>query len=202
MKIIFLNAWNGEVESEMIKFIKDQRRTADVFCFQEAGDRVKFLCKDILHDFEEISAYKYVDAEEDFPQATYASRNVRVLSSEILFEGHMDCGIGIYTKVEVGNISIHICNFHGMSKPGDKLDNPGRLKQSQGLIEFFKDKQGLKIIGGDFNLLPETKSVQMFEENGYRNLIKYFKIPTTRNRLVWERYLNNKQYHSDYIFVS
>jgi endonuclease/exonuclease/phosphatase family metal-dependent hydrolase len=60
----------------------------------------------------------------------------------------------------------------------------------------------MKIIGGDFNLLPETKSAQMFEENDYRSLIKEFRIRTTRNRLAWELYPNDKQYYADYVFVS
>lgn len=201
MKLIFLNVWNGKIKG-IIKFIEDNRQDTDVFCFQEAYNEMKSICKDELSDFQETYAYKYVALEEDFPQATYTSKNVKVLSSEILFEGKMDCGLGIYTQVEFKNINVHICNFHGLSKPGDKLDNSGRLNQPRGLVEFFKDKEGLKIIGGDFNLLPETESIKMFEKNGYRDLIKDFKIPTTRNQLAWEKYPDNKQYYSDYVFVS
>lgn len=201
MKIIFLNAWNGKVKG-IIKFIEDQRGSTDIFCFQETHDEMKLLCKGMLSNFEEIPAYKYVDVEDDFLQAIYTSKNVKVLSSEVLFEGQMDCGLGIYIQVEFENTKVHICNFHGLSKPGDKLDNFGRLKQSKMMIDFFKDKEGLKIIGGDFNLLPETESIEMFEKYGYRDLIKDFKISTTRNRLAWENYPDNKQYYSDYVFVS
>jgi endonuclease/exonuclease/phosphatase family metal-dependent hydrolase len=42
----------------------------------------------------------------------------------------------------------------------------------------------------------------MFEENGYRDLIKEYKISTTRNRLAWEMYPDNKQLFSDYVFLS
>ena len=58
------------------------------------------------------------------------------------------------------------------------------------------------MIGGDFNLAPETKSIAMLTENGYRDLIKDFKIRTTRNRLAWEMYPESKQYFSDYVFAS
>jgi endonuclease/exonuclease/phosphatase family metal-dependent hydrolase len=63
-------------------------------------------------------------------------------------------------------------------------------------------KPGLKIIGGDLNLMPDTESVRMFAANGYRDLIAEFKIPTTRNRLVWDKFPDSKQYYSDYVFVS
>jgi len=202
MKIIFLNVWNGKVQEGITEFIKEQSRDTDIFCFQEAYDEFKELFKDVFPNHKEFSAYKFVIKDDDFPQATYASKNINIISSEILFDGQIDCGLGIYLHVEFDNTPVHICNFHGLSKPGDKLDNPNRLSQSQKLIDFFKEKEGLKIIGGDFNLFPETKSVQMFEENGYRDLIKEFEISTTRNHFTWDMYPDNPQYYSDYVFVS
>lgn len=81
-----------------------------------------------------------------------------------------------------------------------------RLRQSEKIINFFNDKKGLKIIGGDFNLNPDTKSVMMFEKAGYRNLIKEFDIKSTRNKLSWKQFKNQpdfvKQYFADYVFVS
>ena len=41
----------------------------------------------------------------------------------------------------------------------------------------------------------------MFEDNGYKNLIKEFKIPTTRNEISWAKY-ENKQLFADFVFVS
>ena len=69
-------------------------------------------------------------------------------------------------------------------RPGHKLDTPVRLRQSKLILDFLKDKVGSKIIGGDFNLLPETRSVEMFEKAGYRNLIKEFGIKNTRNKFA------------------
>lgn len=60
---------------------------------------------------------------------------------------------------------------------------------------------GIKILGGDFNTLPDEKSITMFETAGYKSLIKDFAVNTTRNRYVWERYPKNKMYYSDYVFV-
>lgn len=89
-----------------------------------------------------------------------------------------------------------------MSRPTDKRDTPERFQQSQGLIEFFKDKPEQKIIGGDFNGFPSNKWLRLFQVNGYRDLIAEHKITNTRNHYVWDLYPENpKQYFSDYIFA-
>lgn len=69
------------------------------------------------------------------------------------------------------------------------------------MIDSLKNNKGIKIVGGDFNLFPETKSIKMWEEIGYRNLIKEYGIKTTRNEYAWRNYPNNKHYFSDYVFV-
>ena len=59
----------------------------------------------------------------------------------------------------------------------------------------MKDKVGPKIIGGDFNLNPDTESIKMFEEAGYKNLIKDFKIENTRNEISWREFKEIKDFH-------
>ena len=202
MKVIFLNTCNGKIREGIAAFIKQQSSNADVFCFQEVYMEMQIFCRVVLPNFRKINGYKKVAEDDDFPQATYLRNDLELLSSELVLEKQPGTGLGIYTQINTGNTMVHLCNFHGAARPGDKLDTPQRINQSKGLIDFFKDKNGLKIIGGDFNLLPETKSAKMFEENGYRDLIKDFNIRTTRNRLAWEMYPDNKQYYSDYVFVS
>jgi len=65
----------------------------------------------------------------------------------------------------------------------------------------LKNLPGVRIIVGAINVLPETQSIQMFGNAGYQDLIQLFNIPTTRNRLVWERFPDNPLYYSDYVFV-
>ena len=117
---------------------------------------------------------------------------------------HNDVWYMQYADIEISNKVVHLANIHGKARPGHKLDTPTRLRQSKVIINFFKDKHGPKIIGGDFNLLPETKSVQMFEEAGYKNLIKDYKIKTTRNMLAWGtlKKSEEKQCFADYVFTS
>ena len=201
MKIIFLNTWNGKMREAISEFLNEQKQDTDIFCLQEVDSEMKLLCEELLPNYEVVSEYKRIDDTDYFSQSTYMKKGLNVVSSDILFATEMDRGLGIYTQLEVNEQNIHLCNFHGKSRPIDKLDNEGRLKQSQGLIDFFEEKQGLKIIGGDFNILPETQSIGMFEENGYRDLIKDFHVRTTRNRLVWERF-PTKMLFSDYVFVN
>lgn len=99
-----------------------------------------------------------------------------------------------------------LCGVHGIAEPGEKLDTVERIKQSQEVINSVKEVKLPAIIGGDFNLLPNTKSVKMFEEAGYRNLIKDFNIQETRNRLAWEFFKDTpgyvQQHFADFCFVS
>jgi len=202
MKVIFLNTWNGKIREGISAFIKRQAPDTDVFCFQEVYEEMRTLSGEMLPNYRMISGYKKVAEDDDFSQATYVRSDLELLSSEFVLENQPGAGLAIYTQIKTQNTAIHLCNLHGTARPGSKLDTPQRIAQSQELLDFFEEKKGMKIIGGDFNLRPETKSAQMFEENGYRSLIKEFRIRTTRNRLSWERYPDNKQYFSDYIFVS
>lgn len=201
MKIIFLNTWNGKVQNAIKDFIEEHKQDTDIFCFQEVYAEMKQLAQQTLTDYAEVEGYKRVDDDDEFPQATYIKNSIPLLSSGTILEKEENTGLGLYVQIQHEGKDLYVCNFHGMSRPVDKLDNPGRLRQSEELINFFKNKQGLKIIGGDFNVFPETKSIRMFQENGYRDLIKEYAIPTTRNRLAWERFPNDKHYYSDYIFV-
>ena len=184
MKIVFLNTWNARLREAVADFIAQQARDTDVFCFQEAHDEMKSLCADIIPEYKVFTSDKSLTEDDSFQQAIYVKEGIDVVSSGVLLENEPECGLGLYVEVRTGNGNVFVCDFHGISRPVDKLDNPARINQSQQLVEFFADKDGLKIIGGDFNILPETKSIHMFKTHGYRNLIREFKIKTTRNRLA------------------
>lgn len=183
-------------------FIKKNVNDTDIFCFQEASDDMDLLCKDILAGYDKISSYKFVTKDDVFSQVIYIRKGVNVLASGTLLSRDKNIGLGVYIQCIAGKRTVSICNYHGMSRPVEKLDDPGRLKASQELINYFQSSEGLVIIGGDFNLFPDSVSIQMFEKNNYRDLIKDYNIKTTRNRLAWERYPDNKQYYSDYVFVN
>ncbi|MGC9598995.1 MAG: endonuclease/exonuclease/phosphatase family protein [Minisyncoccia bacterium] len=202
MKLISLNTWDGATGDVFAGFVKEQARDTDIFCFQEVRENARTLCRTAIPDYKEIAAYKRTAEGKDASQTTYLNKRMRLLSSEVIFEERDDPGLGMYVEVSFRSGSLHIINFHGNWNPVNKLDSPERIRQSQELVAFLKAKEGPKMVMGDFNLLPDTEGIRLFELNGYRNLIKDFHIATTRNRLGWDRFPGNKQLYADYVFVS
>ena len=189
------------MQGDISAYLRQQMADTDIFCFQEAYENMKILGGNILKNYQEVSATKFVTEYDNFQQTIYVKQSIPIIASGTILADRENCGLGLYVEVQSDNSTIRICNFHGMSRPVDKSDNPNRILQSEELIKFYDGKASV-IIGGDFNIFPTNKSEQMFEEHGYRDLIKDFNIQTTRNQYAWEMYPNSKQYYSDYVFMS
>lgn len=201
MRIIFLNAWHGKLKQALSSYLRQEAPGTDIFCFQEAYDDMQQLCAEILPEYTAYTDEKSLSDTNTFKQAIYVRKGVKVVSSSSILKERLQTGLGLYLEIEREGKRLFVCNFHGISRPVDKLDNADRIVQSSTLIEFFKDKDYV-IIGGDFNAFPETKSIKMFRARGYVDLIDAYHITNTRNRYVWERYPESKQYYSDYVFLS
>lgn len=203
MKIIFLNIWQGEIWKSLKKFIRDQASDTDFFCFQEVPLQMKPVFENLLPKHKGVFGYKKLDVTIDYGQAIFLRKDFSVKSSGKLLTKQEDLGILLYAQAIIPGGEIMLCNVHGVPLPGDKLDSPARLNQSESIVNFLSKIDGPKIIGGDFNLLPETKSIKILEEAGYVNLIKDFKVSTTRNRLSWGMFKKEeRQYFADYVFIS
>ncbi len=201
--MIFFNINDASVDKEgLINFINENKENTDIFCFQEVFSNSEKLLNELLSEFKKFINYKWVTAPDYFSQATFISSHCEFLSLKELLQDKPNLGSAIYTKIKSKGKELDLINFHGLSRPVDKLDCPERLEQSQYLIDFFKGVGGLKIIGGDFNLFINTKSVEIFEQTGYKNLIKDFDIKNTRNEVTWKKYPESKQFFSDYVFSS
>jgi len=159
------------------------------------------LAIDLLPGYQTDFASKAI-ADDDFAQATLVHPEVNTINQVVLFPTEQEFGLGIVTAISHGRQPLTICNFHGRSRPGNKLDTPERLAQFRAVIDYFRTLAVPLIIGGDFNVDIDTESIRMFELAGYTNLIKKFKIRTTRNRIAWKRYPLTPQLHSDYVFVN
>jgi exonuclease III len=92
---------------------------------------------------------------------------------------------------------ITVINFHGLWNGQGKTDSDDRIAQSQKIIDFLNTRPGEIILVGDFNLLPDTRSIKMFEEFGLRNLITAYDITSTRTA-----HYSKPDKFADYIFVS
>jgi len=101
-----------------------------------------------------------------------------------------------YISFTVNNNNYLIAHFHGIWYPKTKVDTPDRIKQVQKIKEFLSTREERKILCGDFNLLPATKSMKILEK-GMVNLVNKYDIKTTRNK-----YYERDEKHADYILVS
>ncbi len=175
---------------------------------------------------EEYFGYHYV-RQEDWPNSTYQKhnpwgnaifikKNIQVHSYlEEFILGHrnsasndkdkfsMTLPVGAQSvTLKVSDKILSITNFHGYyaGVGVGKGDTPERITQSKNLLEHIKKLPGLKILGGDFNLDPDTESLQILEKVGLHNLIKDYNIKGTRTpRYPQEKRIKNP--FADYVFV-
>lgn len=202
MQILSLNVGYGMLIDDLLPYIRSLIASTSVFCFQEMDlPTRKKLDQLLLHEYDGYYATKSTP-KSTFHLTTYVSKKLQVTHSERLFDEIEVGGFALGCTIENNDLqSLTITNVHGESQPGSKLDTPARIAQSLEIIKATSDNRGTQIVIGDFNLLPETRSVRLFTEHGYSNLIEEFEIPTTRNEMVWKRYPENKQLYADYGFV-
>lgn len=102
-----------------------------------------------------------------------------------------------YVTIETETEPLTVINFHGLWNGKGKTDTEDRILQSKNILAFVKKLKGEYVLCGDFNLLPDTESINLFESGGLRNLIKEHKISSTRTSF----YLKSEK-HADYAFVT
>jgi endonuclease/exonuclease/phosphatase family metal-dependent hydrolase len=87
-----------------------------------------------------------------------------------------------YIKIQTPDGPLLVVHVHGLWKLGaGKADLPERIEQSKRIAQFLSKYNEKKVLIGDFNLDPDTESLAIVEQ-GMRNLIKEYKITSTRTR--------------------
>lgn len=226
MRLVNLNIWLGNIFDPLVAFIREQAPETDIFCFQEMATKsfnetVLDERQDIYLAFQKLlpEFQSHLVAIQDFP---YSSREKAISYGLAIFVRKSICvekfgsffcygernqffvpnpasampSAVQYAILSYGGKRYVVANFHGLSV-WPKADTPARLEQSRVITDFFKEVNCSKILCGDFNLLPETKSLALLE-NGMLNLVKEFKIPLTRSQLLE----GSGDKISDYILVS
>lgn len=96
------------------------------------------------------------------------------------------------------NIKLRVINYHGIwskNKKGNQLT----MRACEMILDAGLAVNYPTIICGDFNLLPKTKEIELFNEN-FTNLCNKFELSTTRPK---DNELNNLDRNVvDYVFVS
>lgn len=146
---------------------------------------------------------------ENYGLMMLVKKNLKVLEEGELFvymhKGHIpdgdvgNCARNIqYVTIETASGPVTVINFHGLWIPETKKkDIPERLEQSRKIVEFIRKRKERIIFCGDFNLLPDTESLAMIERTGLRNLVREYRITSTRT----SHYAKPEKF-ADYIFVS
>ncbi len=220
MKLITLNIWGGKVFNPLMDFFKKHAYDTDIFCLQEVFNnpphiksRIQQGAKeDVYNDISEILKEEFdgyfaptQDGEESLTMFTKKSLDIQGVNSEFVYrwknamENNDASSYGInvqYVKFSKNKKNYMICNLHGHWTPDFKGDNPVRLEQSQNIKKLLDNFGGLKILCGDFNLAPNTKSMAILESSMI-NLIKEHKVTSTRS-LFYTKEIK----FADYIMVS
>ncbi len=219
IKLISLNIWGGRIYAPFIDFLKSRFGDTDIFCFQEVFDNpsekhsrihkevredINQGIKPILSDFngwlapsqdyeESLAMYviKTIPLQKTGDVFVYRWKNAMVGNDGTTF------GVNVqYAQFEQNKKQYTICNLHGHWTPKFKGDDPARIEQSKNIKKFLDSIEGAKILCGDFNLAPDTQSMEILEDN-MRNLIKEYGITSTRSH----HYKEGVKF-ADYILVS
>lgn len=215
MKIETLNIWGGRVYKPLIK---QQGETVDIFCFQEVFNKAttsrpihQESVMDIFGKLEDALPEHtgYFDPAQDNEKglATFIKKSIPLQKHGNIFvyrwksamvdNDARTLGRNMqYFQFDKDGKTFTVANLHGLWNGIDKTDSPDRLEQSRKAKEFLDGIKGEKILCGDFNLLPDTESLTMLEQN-MRNLVKEYCVTSTRSS-----FYTKPEKFADYILVS
>ena len=102
------------------------------------------------------------------------------------------------TELEIDGAPLRVLNLHGIWT-ADKRGDERTIKECEYLVAAAMRSDVATIITGDFNLLPDTESIEILDKS-FRNLIKEFGITSTRPTFKDE--LEDGDAVVDYVFVN
>lgn len=216
MKILQLNIWGGRLGSQIKNVIK--REQPDVVCFQEAitldggngfvFDELSEIQQDTNFEhchFSPSFAWKLMKREAQSGLATLSklpfsytnnafTRLEYVTDFDILDTDYNVRSLQHVTISHDGE-DLHILNHHGHHVPSHKNGDDETMRQCKVIVEYIEKLKGPIVLCGDFNLIPESESLEQIN----KILVNHAKeqgILTTRTPLT------HKTEVCDYIFTS
>lgn len=219
MKLITLNAWGGRVHKPLLNFLK-KHEEIDIFCLQEVyrnakgkeviyTDAMLDIYEDIKKVLPDYDGYYRPHLQDYYGLALFIKKNIPFIEEGEYFvykqKGYIpNDNVGFhaknvqYVKIPLNQKIITLLNFHGLWNGKGKTDTEERIKQSKNIIDFAKKLKNDFIICGDFNLLPNTKSLKLIEQElGLRNLISEYSITSTRTS-----YYKKEHKFADYVLLT
>lgn len=119
------------------------------------------------------SKYKILKAQSIFLEGDFTYN-----SSQARWPDEQNRAILMVDLAINNDSSLRIINYHGIWTR-DKKGNPKTYEACNKIIDFASAFNGNVIICGDFNLLPDTPSMKIFQRN-FISLVDHFNIKTTR----------------------
>ncbi|MCL4404124.1 endonuclease/exonuclease/phosphatase family protein [Patescibacteria group bacterium] len=226
MRLVCLNIWGGKKTDGLKDFIAGAASGTDIFCFQEVIDlpespseimglrSLRALLPGFEHAFAAMSLSTTPGRPGNVPvgNAIFWKPPLRLSTSGSFFPyGRLEekvrgtvgeTGLLQYAAFDGPAGKLTVANFHGIAV-WPKSDTPERLEQSNNIAAFLKGVPEPKILCGDFNLSPDTKSVAIIGDV-MANLMERFRVRTTRSRLLADKFPDGGAVDkiSDYIFTS
>ena len=216
MKLITLNIWGGHVYQPLLDFFKTYE-DVDIFCLQEVYHRApekiskeeRFLSLNIFDEIQNLlpnhRGFFRPTVKSVYGVGMFIKKNIEVLAEGdiSIHENPAYDGVGPehprnlqWVECESHGKLYSILNVHGLWNGMGKTDTPPREAQSLRVKSFLDSLNTPKVLCGDFNLRPDTKSLEIISV-GLKDLIKEYKITSTRTSL----YPKAEKY-ADYIFTS
>ncbi len=217
MKLIQLKTWSCKLPSEIIRLF--DKENPDIICLQEVvtsidGGKIFDTIGSILDEHPFKYQYNTPLVEFNFMHHT-ATRGNMIASNFNLLETNEVWTLGnltrnfdyinsggynvarniAHSKIEAPDGIVHVLTLHGYHIKEHKNGNDETLRACTELVKYASLLDGPIIISGDFNLSPDSESIQLVN-NSFRNLTIESGLSTTRNHLT------KKTEVCDYIFVN
>lgn len=216
LKLITLNIWGGHVYEPLIAFAK-AHQDIDIFCLQEVyhqaqnkiSDDGRKVHLDILNKLIAILPNHKVFfrpvVNNNYGIAMLVKKDLQVITEgEVRIHENPDYpGHGAdhprnlqWLEFRSNDKVYNVINVHGLWNGKGKTDTKSRIEQSKCIKTFMDNLKTPKILCGDFNLRPDTKSLKLIEEGMY-NQISLHNITSTRTR-----WYPKEERFADYVFTS
>ena len=98
------------------------------------------------------------------------------------------------------NRPVSITHMHGLRDLNGKMDTPARIAQAQRLLDLSRqvsEIDDLSVICGDFNVEPESETLQILKSAGMTELVDDRGFKTTRNS-----HYNKPGKFADYMLIN
>lgn len=221
IKIVSLNICGGKFLDRLIQFLREKSESTDIFCFQEmvGGNTTEpsvtrfnrgtyKAVRLLLRNFDVYVTTPYTQHRQFLTMFVRKTLKVGGSGSAVLVPEKggfkMQGSKMLYVELALGARKLVVSTVHGLWIPPDLitpkqhyLDTPERIEQSRRILKVLSRFDAPKVLCGDFNLKPGTRSIAMLDA-GMADLTEQDKIRTTRDSLA----PNGSWRLTDYMFVS